>query len=90
MFFFLPFRRLFAETQRDEVHHQRPGQRPLGEQLRLLLPWRLVVPQLPHVQPQWPVPAWAAHLLRRRHRVVLLDRLAVLAQVLRDEDTALS
>lgn len=83
-----PFRWFLAETQRDEVYYQRPGQRPLREQLRLLLPRCLVVPQLPHIQPERPVPARAAHFLRRWHWVVLLDRLAVLPQVFRDEDSA--
>lgn len=48
----------------------------------------MVVPQLPHFQPEWAVPAWTAHLLRRRDRVVVLDRVAVFAKIHRNEDSA--
>uniref|UniRef100_A0A8D3B4J9 Fibrinogen C-terminal domain-containing protein n=1 Tax=Scophthalmus maximus TaxID=52904 RepID=A0A8D3B4J9_SCOMX len=74
-------RRLPLEALWHEVHHQRPGPRPVGEQLCSVLPGGVVVPQLPHLQPEWAVPERRPHLLRRRGGVVQLDRLAILTPV---------
>jgi len=47
---------------------------------------RLVVRKLSHGQPQRALPRRTSHVVRRRRRVALVDRLSVLAEEDRDED----
>ena len=73
--------RFTVQPQRLPVLDVWRGPRRLEQQLRQLLPRRLVVPVVSRQQPQWILHQWGFHLwLRQRRRVVPLTR-----ALLRDE-----
>lgn len=80
------FRWLPPQALWDAVHHQRPRPGPVREQLCSILPGGVVVPELPHLQPEWAVPERRPRLICWWCGVVQLDGLAVLTSLHRDED----
>lgn len=84
-FLFLP-RRFLPWSQPVQVLDPRPGQRQQRRpELRAALQGRLVVQQLPHGQPERPVPEGAARHVRGRRQLVWLEGIQVLTQEDGDE-----
>lgn len=81
---------LAPEALWDAIHHQRSGPGPVWEQLCSILPGGVVVPKLPHLQPERAVPERRPRLLCWWGRVVQLDWMAVLSSLHWDEDTTKS
>ncbi len=86
-------RRLTVQPQRHPLFHVRRGQRQPRRglrraELRPPLQGRLVVRQLPRQQPERVVPERRTQELRRRHQLVHVDRIQLLAEEDSHEDEA--